>query len=429
MLICISDLHFVDETAGKHNVSFKAFKGAFEDIQKYGGEPKEVKIAFLGDVFDINRSTYWLEVDESERPWGDVENKKDKIEIHANKIMDEIIEKNKDTFAILRGSLRDQFGLEPERYYIPGNHDRLCNIFDSLRVKVRNNLGIPGGTEPFPHVFDDTVYGNKYGVFARHGHEYDTWNYEGTDHFSDLDYAQIPIGDLITTEIAARLPYTILKHVGDSISPEEKDNLKRNLEQIENVRPYSAIFNWLFYQVKESPHLKKEIEQALAEIIENFNHLGYLQRWYKRHDKWNPFTYDEADKLQRALRVFKLFNIESAEGLMKIYAKIFGSPDELPMDNSDKVLIEKAREFLGHTSDYRYYVAGHTHTPRQVPIRITSQGLEQMYFNTGTWRGRYVQGLSGGFISWKNLTYTIFYSREENESQSYETWTGTLKEE
>jgi UDP-2,3-diacylglucosamine pyrophosphatase LpxH len=428
MLIFISDLYFVDETAGKHNIPSRVFKEAFEDMEKYGEELSEVKIVFLGDIFDINRTTYWLNVDESERPWGDWENKRELIEIHANKIMNDITEKNADTFNILRGSLKDKFGVEPERFYIPGNHDRLCNLFPSLRKKVRKNLGISGGLKPFPHIYDDMIYGNKYGVVARHGHEYDIWNYEGSDRFTEDDYTQVPIGDLITTEIAARLPYTIIQHVGDSLPPEDKENLKRNLEEIENVRPYSALFDWLFYQVNENPHLKEEIENALDEIVENFNSLQYLKRWYKRHDKWNILTYDEADKLQAAIRTFKLINIESAEKLMKIYTKIFGSPDDLPLDNSDRVLIEKAKDFLTHTSDYRYYVMGHTHSPMQIPVRITSKGIEQIYLNTGTWRARYIKCLSGGFISLKTLTYTIFYSKKENENQQFETWTGSLKE-
>jgi len=66
-------------------------------------------------------------------------------------------------------------------------------------------------------VYDDLDYGNKYGVLARHGHEYDVWNYEGSDNFNDSDYAQVPIGDLITTEIAARLPCTVLKYVGNAL--------------------------------------------------------------------------------------------------------------------------------------------------------------------------------------------------------------------
>ena len=107
---------------------------------------------------------------------------------------------------------------------------------------------------------------------------------------------------------------------------------------------------------------------------------------------------------------------------------MFGSPDALPLDNSDKALIDKAKDYLAHTSDYRYMAMGHTHNPMQVPIRITSAGDEQFYLNTGTWRKRYKQGLAGGFMEYKNLTYSIFYSKSENESQFFETWTGTLKE-
>jgi UDP-2,3-diacylglucosamine pyrophosphatase LpxH len=427
MLVFISDLHFVDETAGKHNIPTRAFEGVFEDLKKYSGKPSEVKIVFLGDVFDINRTTYWLEVDESERPWGDMENNPGKIGIHANKIMDEILSKNRETFDIFKGSLKDKFGVEPERIYIPGNHDRLCNLFPSLREKVRENLHIPVDSKPFLHLYDDVDFGNKYGVLARHGHEYDIWNYEGSDNFNDSDYAQVPIGDLITTEIAARLPYTVLKHVGTSLPPEQIVHLKRNLEEIENVRPYTAMFDWLFYQVRENPDVKKKIEKALNEIVENFNNLQYLKRWYKRHDKWN-LTYDEADKLQTVIRMFKLLDLESAEGLMKIYTRIFGSPDNLPMDNSDKTLIEKAKEFLTRKSEYRHCIMGHTHNPMQVPIRITSKGIDQVYLNTGTWRARHIKGLGGGFVTLKNLTYTIVYSQEENKYQQFETWTGSLKE-
>lgn len=434
MLVFISDLHFVDETAGEHNIPTRAFEGVFEDLKKYGGKPTEIKIVFLGDIFDVNRTTYWLGVDESERPWGDMKDKGKEIEGHANNIIDGILEKNRTTFDIFKRSMKDQFGfiVEPERIYIPGNHDRLCNIFDSLREKVRINLGIkPVNKDKFLHVFNDK---DVYKVIAWHGHEFDVMNYEGTTNYTDSDYAQVPIGDLITTEIASRFPYTIMQHV-ENMSPamleEEKESLKRNLQEIENVRPYTAVFDWLFYQVSENPELKKEINESLKEIVANFNSLQYLNRWYKRHDKWNIFTSDEADKLQSVIRLFKLFDVDAAETLLKIYSKIFGSPDNLPMDNSDKALIDSAKNFLTHTSEYRYCVMGHTHNPMQVPIRITSSAsgeLEQIYLNTGTWRKRYIKGEAGGFIGLKHLTYTIIYSEEENASQRFEAWTGSLKE-
>jgi hypothetical protein len=40
MLIFISDLHFVDETTGKHNIPTRAFDGVFEDLKKYNGDPQ-----------------------------------------------------------------------------------------------------------------------------------------------------------------------------------------------------------------------------------------------------------------------------------------------------------------------------------------------------------------------------------------------------
>jgi UDP-2,3-diacylglucosamine pyrophosphatase LpxH len=428
MLIFISDLHFVDESAGKHNISTRTFEGAFEDLGKYSGRPSEVKIVFLGDIFDLNRTAYWLGVDESERPWGDLENKIGKVEIHANKIMDEILSKNRKTFDIFKGSLKDTFGLEPERIYIPGNHDRICNLFPSLRAKIRENLGIPVDSKPFSHLYDDVDYGNQYGVLARHGHEYDIWNYEGSDSFGDSDYDKVPIGDLIIAEIAVRLPYAVLKCVGNSLPLAQIEHLKRNLQEIQNVRPYKAMFEWLFYRVRENPHIRKEIEEALNEIVGNFNNLQYLKRWYKRHDKWNLLTYDEADKLQTVLRMFKFLDLASAERLMKIYTRIFGSPDNLPLDNSDKTLIQKAKEFLTRKSEYRHFIMGHTHNAIQVPIRVTSKGIDQVYLNTGAWQARHIKSLGGGFVTLKNVTYTVVYSQEENKYQQFETWTGSLKE-
>ena len=430
MLLFISDLHFVDETAGKHNVPAMTFKRMLKDLKRYGGKPSEIKIVFLGDIFDLNRSTYWLELDESERPWGDLENKKKQIEQHANHILDSILAKNQSTFNLLQGSLKKQFGfpVEPERVYIPGNHDRLCNLFPSLRKKVRENLGMEGGAEPFPHVYDDADYDNQYAVWARHGHEYDIWNYEGSDGLSEADYAQIPIGDLITTEITARLPYTLVQSLQNTLSPQPLCHLRRHLEEVENVRPPTAIFDWLFFQAKAHPEIKDKMGEALKGIVENFNNLPYLQRWYKRHDQWNLFTFDEADRLQTGLRMFKFLDLESVEGLLRLYTKIFGTPDAMPMENADQALMDKAKEFLTHQSDYRYCILGHTHNPMQVPIRITSKGIEQMYLNTGTWRAKHTKGLSGGFITLKNLTYTIVYSKKENPHQELETWTGSLKE-
>lgn len=428
MLVFISDLHFIDGTAGAHNISPKAFKGAFEDICKSCDQPEEVKIVFLGDVFDLLRTTYWLNVPQAERPWGtDVS----ALEGHANKIIDEILRQNSATFDIFQ-DLTKVCGspVEVEKIYIPGNHDRLCNVFTSLRNKVRASLGLPAGTASFQHSYDDLRHGGKYGVLARHGHEFDQWNYEGTNHYTDADYAQVPIGDPITTELVAALPYTIVNHVKQMTSPLSGDlkTLEGNLQEIDNVRPISAVLHWLFYQVHENPDIRNVVNKAVQEIAENFNNLDMIKRWYKRHGTLNPFASGSSDTLQAAIGMFKRFNVDAAETLVTVFDKIFGSSDTVEPGKADDALIDAAQDFLTHTSDYKYVVMGHTHNALEVPIRVTSSGTDQVYFNTGTWRKRYTQGRSNGFIGTKYLTYTIFYTQKENGPQSFETWTGSLQE-
>lgn len=96
MLVIISDLHFADGTAGEHNVPVDAFhiffenlKSAAERLKKKRREAKEIKIVFLGDIFDLLRTEEWFEpLPEDERPWGI---KEAKIKQHANSIFDKII--------------------------------------------------------------------------------------------------------------------------------------------------------------------------------------------------------------------------------------------------------------------------------------------------------------------------------------------------
>jgi UDP-2,3-diacylglucosamine pyrophosphatase LpxH len=74
MLVFISDLHFLDETTGNHNLPKKAFEKFLSSIKlhaKKTEELKELKVVFLGDIFDLLRSETWFEEKEEDRPWGD----------------------------------------------------------------------------------------------------------------------------------------------------------------------------------------------------------------------------------------------------------------------------------------------------------------------------------------------------------------------
>ncbi|OPY69248.1 MAG: hypothetical protein A4E63_01851 [Syntrophorhabdus sp. PtaU1.Bin050] len=429
MLVFISDLHFVDETAGKHNIPTEAFRIFFQDIagnvaryKKNKRDIQEIKIVFLGDIFDLLRTEEWFGYPVDERPWGNNENK---IEAHAEDIFDTIIEKNRDTFNLLKNGLKDEFSFPVERIYIPGNHDRLCNKYPKLRKKVRAALGIAGSANMFDHSYQNTGYG----VFARHGHEFDKFNYEGGLTYGYEDHMKVPIGDPITTELVARLPWQIMQHSTVKALPKkERDALERNFQEIENVRPFSATIEWLLYQVKNNITLKEAIEDSIDEAIKAFNKLSFVKKWYEHHDKWTDFL-DEADKIQAALFLLEKFKIFSSEKIMPMIEKI---KDYFSKDD----LLEAAPKEYAHLDNrIRYIVYGHTHDPLQAPIRIVqdpSGTKEHVYLNTGTWRGRYYKTKEGlGFINWKNLTYTVFYTKEERDTDfpAYETWTGTLKSE
>ncbi len=429
MLILISDLHFVDGTAGQHNAPADAFRIFFEDIAGIcdwlsgnGRKIEEIRLVFLGDIFDLLRTEMWFQYPVDERPWG---TKEPEIETNANAIFDAVISRNQATFNLLQGSLKDSFGLpaEPERIYVPGNHDRLCDKYKSLRKKVRQSLGMPVDDTPFSHYFEDI----KYGVFARHGHEFDVFNYEGGLSFRHSDYMRVPIGDPITTELIARLPWRLMQHKDiRKRPPEEQKALQRNFQEIENVRPFSATLDWLLYQVKKDASLKEAIEDTVDELIKKFNRLDFVEEWYRRHDKWtNPW--DEADKIQAALFVLEKFKVFSMESLMRLVDKLkdFFARDEL--------LEGALREFSHLDNRLRYIVFGHTHEPVQKALRAveTPKGvMEHVYLNSGTWRTRHHKCEEGrGFIGWKNMTYLIFYSRDERETDqpTFETWTGSLK--
>jgi len=417
MLVFISDLHFVDETSGKHNTPARAYEGFVEDLAN-NTNAGNIKIIFLGDVFDLLRTTTWFRYPVDERPWG---TDSDAIEEHANEIMDMILEKNEQCFELFGGKLKDKFGCEPERVYIPGNHDRLCNIYPSLREKVINALGLNHDKDDaFDNIFEDP----EHSVYAAHGHEFDPWNFEG-DGTSPEDYRMVPIGDVITTEIVSKLAYKLYLKI--TLPEDEKAALIRNFQEVENVRPFSALFKWLFYQVRLNNKIKDEIKDALNEIAEEFDDIRYVQEWYSKHDKFG-IRLDIADKLQDALRLFRLFDLDSVEWAMHLYSRITGSSAEgVGLDDSDKRLIKSARDVLERGGQYDFCLFGHTHNPMQVPVS-SSGGRSRVYLNTGTWRNRHLQDLTGGFMAVKNLTYSIIYNKDENESQLFETWNGSLKE-
>ncbi len=431
MLVFISDLHFVDGTAGQHNIAPHAFDYFFQDINGIIDEERngiqEVIMVFLGDTFDLLRTWNWFGYPVIERPWGmnQTEVALNALKVHAETIFDAVVEEPNNAASLKK--IREGFAEIQEKsgkfeaLYFPGNHDRLINQWLSLRQKVCTSLGLshdPGSEFPHYKSFGD------YGVFARHGHEFDSYNYEGGGAFRPEDYLQVPIGDPITTELLSRLPFELKNHLDTlTIPPDEKARIIRNFQEIDNVRPFGAVIEWLLYQVKDQPAwLIEVIEETVDAVIRQFNDLEFVQAWFERHDKWlDPF--DKADQIQIGLYILEKFKVFSLEKLFSLVTKAGG------LKFADPLLEAAPAEPVLLDPRIRYVAYGHTHDPLVVPMRVRGD-QEQIYINTGTWRARYQKSVrDNSFISWKNMTYVIFYRDDERPGREadFETWNGTLK--
>jgi len=430
MIVFISDLHLVDETAGKHNIPTKAFKKFLESIKVYSdntkNKDKEVKIVFLGDIFDLLRTEEWFKEKEEDRPWG---NNTEKMKKRAKIILEKISEKNKDTFNLFsKEALKRKFkSVNIETIYIPGNHDRLCWMIDELKEKVIELLGLSANnTENFKHYFSNI----EHGVYATHGHIFDEFNYEGESNHNEEDYKLVPIGDPITTEIIAKLPYKLIKKVKEKYTLNEKEieQLKRNFQDIENIRPLPATLKWLVYQVDVNRKLKDIIEETINEVVKEFRKLKFVKNWYKHHDRGRL---DIADKIQLILKFLETFKVFRLKKFLK-------DADNVTKKIGTESTVKGAEELLSDLDKHIHYIVmGHTHTPKIEALTLSNENrkpYEYAYLNTGTWRTSYYQCRDrSGFIGWKNMTYVIFYTPEEKPNKYrvpvFEIWQGAENNE
>jgi UDP-2,3-diacylglucosamine pyrophosphatase LpxH len=430
MLVFISDLHLVDETAGKHNIPADAFKIFLENIKvhsdKTKNKDKEVKIVFLGDIFDLLRTEEWFKEKEEDRPWG---NNTEKMKKRAKIILEKIEKKNKETLNLLsKKELEKQFkDTHVEIIYIPGNHDRLCCMIPELKEKVIKLLDLnTSNNENFKHYFCDL----KYGVYALHGHEFDSFNYAGGSEHNNNDYKVTPIGDLIATEIITKIPGKLIKKVESKklLNEEDKIQLKNNFQEIDNVRPLNATLEWLLFQIKENSDLKKIIQDSIIEVMQGFDKLQYV----KKYEKWYPFdTSDVVQYLCTALQNIELF---SSKYLLNILGNIFKTGGGIfDTKGSTELLYNLVNK--DHLNNINYIIMGHTHVPLQRPVFYFNpenrDKLKAIYFNTGTWRKTYYcykceEGIC--FTGRRNMNYVILYSSKEKPNKCnlpvFETWIG-----
>jgi UDP-2,3-diacylglucosamine pyrophosphatase LpxH len=480
MLVIISDLHFVDGTAGEHNLPVDAFRDVFfEDIIALAKDKnaKEVKLLLLGDIIDLIRSEQWFakrggQFDLADRPWGmrglgDVHQAVEFGEKPANtpteqrcldilgrfpadrkkpsRKEDTVLYKNWETFALFRGlkrHLRRRLRsprLPVDLIYVPGNHDRLVNLYPAVRDEVQRILGltVDGNTvlgDPNKEwVYRTDFMDTRYGVYARHGHQYDPYNFAvGEDHSLER-HLQATIGDVVTTEFAVKIPWQLaqIRKKNKDITP----GLIKSLKDMDNVRPLSQVMEWFYYRIRDEDRnsVGRALDKAFDAVVGGLLKIRFVQQWESPDTRWDELVRVLSNRWLRWIPNSLLTAFQAEDLLPRLLGILGGggSADE------DKYAQAAYNEQIWRTHrKINHIVYGHTHRPVQVPLD-RDRNREIIYINTGTWRERINRTISldkaPDFAKTKQMTYVVFYSADEDMNGkkrgtvSFDIWTGSRR--
>ncbi len=452
MLVIISDLHLTDGTSGetiragafrifRQRLSDMAYDASWRSEDEY--KPIEsIDLLLLGDIFDVIRSTQWLNGDV--RPWSNPYRQPfiDKVAQITRAIADH----NTDSLDVLRGFTADRPVTippadnkqpvsvshdqdDPARrpvnvriHYTVGNHDWFYHLpgqpHNQIRQTVATAIGlVTPTTEPFPH--DPTATPallqlfEPYQVFARHGDIYDAFNFEGTRTAASL-------GDAIVVELLNRFPSEVERQLGSDLPPACRAGLK----EIDNVRPVLLVPVWingLLNKTVPTQSVRNKIKNIWDDLADDFLNHPFVRA---RDKILNLF--DTVDKLEWALKFSKGLSLATTSQVVTWVQQKINSGETSYYRNALKeaAFAQKKARFIVH---------GHTHHRELVPLSgavINGQRLDQMYLNSGTWRRIHelarTNPAAQEFMGFHEMTYFAFFKDDERRGRPFETWTGNL---
>ncbi len=414
MLVFLSDVHLTDGTTGEtiHPGAFRKFVRAIEDMADAAGAV-DIEVAFLGDIFDVIRSDYWLRSEI--RPWSNGKERDGRgrsLKDYTMEIVRRITEnpQNVESINHLKDFRRTMESKEvPVRFsYFIGNHDWLINRYDETREMISRFMELDEPNRYLHRPFETERFWDGYRVFARHGDVYDPFNFDG-----DRDSSSI--GDAIVIDLVNRLPVAVENRIGKDTDPE----LIAMLREIDNVRPLVDIPHWLqgVCQRAVSVKVAEEVKETWNDLVDDFLEIDFV----RAHDK--PWQLDVVDALEMGLKITKYMSFRD---LANIPMRKFQKEDEYYRERAynEEHLRRNEAEFV---------LYGHTHSYRIDPLDLVpleSGLLQKTYFNTGTWRKVHVKAAfdreSYEFTSWHVLTFIAFYLDEERGSRRFEVWNGAL---
>lgn len=398
MIIVMSDLHFAESTSlsiGEHHFNYnlppEVYRAFFNEILEFIRyvNIQDIDLVLAGDIFEITRSALWQK--DHLRPYAhnDEVSEGSELEGRVNEIMDAIAADPRvaATLEIFR-NLTIQMRRPVRIHFIPGNHDRLLNASRRVRNRTRSFLGMPPSDLPFENQYLHQTNG-KTQVLIRHGHEYDpanfggdvrTWN-EIPTLIDKSFYDRPSFGDIITTEIAAKLPILFKQYYTEEVILKdlELSAMFQRLIDFDNVRPSNALINFLFstpgLSMKEVWRL---IEPAFVRMLDD---LAFYPEIGKQIISFGGMKGFSAASLKALLKT-RLWR----RGLPFWMVKTLLSPVSRKSKIDDQSQIILKEECLRkENSPVRCIVSGHTHNPL-VQLMKVEKGIETYHINTGTFR-------------------------------------------
>lgn len=453
MLVIISDLHLTDGTSGAtiSAGAFEIFAERLTDLAtaaswRVDGRYRpidRIDLVLLGDVLDVIRSSRWCQAG-SARPWDDPY-RPGFIDLVSG-ITSDILRANDASLSVLRELARGdgiaaaggvwvppgtrQGRPDPHAaplpipvriHYMVGNHDWFFHLpggsYDLLRQALVRHLGLANRyDEPFPH--DARESGEladvlaRHRVLARHGDIYDPFNFEGDRNASSL-------GDAIVVELLGRFSATVETELADELPMQALAGFR----ELDNVRPLLLVPVWIDGLLERTcafPSQSLHVKRVWDTLADRFLALPYV----RQRDTWHPA--DLVDGLESMLKFSQKLSIGWASRILGWIAKLRG-----PVEGSYYQHALREVDFRNRRA--RHIVYGHTHHAESVPLDASfadHRVLEQMYFNSGTWRRVHRQTTLAPseheFLAHDVMTYLAFFQGDERGGRPYETWSGSL---
>ncbi len=480
MLAIVSDLHLqhtsddavrycgdggeVVECGVRRNVSPNALRRWFSMIHDavLRQNVDHVELVLAGDIFELHRTPHWFinnpndvrPTDEDPGPDGGP------LCQRVLAILDAIEADNRTFFRVLgrfvneamhltrAGVQRLPMGTRIEVHFIPGNHDRLANMWPSVRKRVRQLLSMPASDEPFPHALRRPNHAAAaaqtpalshararelgYGVVVRHGHEFDRWNFASeTDygravHADDATYARPCLGDAMCVDIALRcaVAFRALYATELRIPGSAGDRYRRlylALLEFDDVRPAGALFDYLAQQrSKLGGDPLALLRPVILDIFTQVCGDAFFVREAQRLGVGAWFTDPIASLVLKGIT-----HLPSRWAVSLPFAWPFRGA-ETECKPAELAQYEPGLQ----DGSIDTVVAGHTHFPDQVPIRgRRKRRVDSFFLDSGTWRASILYGPGERFGRICGHTVVFCFSggehkRDGSEGRRFETWTG-----